>query len=278
MTRFDNKVVLITGGARGQGRSHALAFAERGADVVLLDACRDEPVLSYPLATAEDLEATRKEIEALGRRCLAIKGDVRDFEAVDGAVARATAELGGLDVVVANAGVASYSPVAEMRPEAWRTIVDINLTGVFHAIRAAAPVLAGQGHGRIIATASTMGRMGAPNAAHYAASKWGIIGLIKSTALELASTGVTANAVAPTAVNTPLIQNDEIYRRFRPDLENPTWEDAEPRFTALIPMGVPHIECADVSAAIVFLASDEARYITGAVLDVSGGKAGSWTA
>jgi NAD(P)-dependent dehydrogenase (short-subunit alcohol dehydrogenase family) len=123
-----------------------------------------------------------------------------------------------------------------------------------------------------------MGRMGAANVAHYAASKWGVIGLIKSTALDLAQTGVTANVVAPTAVNTPLIQNQEVYRLFRPDLENPNWEDALPRFTSLIPMGVPHIECADVSEAVVFLASDAARYITGAVLDVSGGKSGSWTA
>jgi len=278
MSRFDGRVVLITGGARGQGRSHALAFAERGADVVLFDACQDQPAVSYPLATTEDLERTRKEVEALGRRCLALQGDVRDYQAVSDAVARATAELGGLDVLVANAGVASYHRMTAMPLEAWHTIVDINLTGVFNAVRAAAPVMVEQGRGRIIATSSTMGRMGAANVAHYAASKWGVIGLIKSTALDLAQTGVTANVVAPTAVNTPLIQNQEVYRLFRPDLENPTLEDALPRFTSLIPMGVPHIECSDVSEAVVFLASDEARYITGAVLDVSGGKSGSWTA
>jgi SDR family mycofactocin-dependent oxidoreductase len=278
MSGFEGKVVLITGGARGQGRSHALAFAERGADVVLFDACRDQPTVTYPLATPEDLQRTRRDVEALDRRCLAIEGDVRDFDAVNGAVERATAELGRLDIVIANAGVASYHRVTTLPPAAWRELLDINLTGVFHAVRAAAPVLAAQGSGRILATASTRGRMGAPNGAHYAASKWGIIGLIKSAALDLATTGVTANVVAPTAVNTPLIQNEEVYRLFRPDLENPTWDDALPQFTSLIPQGVPHIEASDVSAAMLFLASDQARYITGSVLDVSGGKAGTWTA
>jgi SDR family mycofactocin-dependent oxidoreductase len=278
MARFDNKVVLITGGARGQGRSHALEFAKRGADVVLFDACQDQPAISYSLATAEDLQGTAKEIEALDRRCLAIQGDVRDYQALSDAVASAVTELGGLDIVLANAGVGGFNPVTAIPPEQWHTIVDINLTGVFNTVRAAAPVLAEQRHGRIIATSSTMGRMGSRNAAPYAASKWGIIGLIKCAALDLAQTGVTANVVAPVAVNTPLIQNEETYRLFRPDLENPTWEDALAPLTALVPMGVPHIECADVSEAVIFLASDEARYITGAVLDVSGGKAGTWTA
>jgi NAD(P)-dependent dehydrogenase (short-subunit alcohol dehydrogenase family) len=194
------------------------------------------------------------------------------------AVAGVVAELGGLDILVANAGVASYHQVAVMPDEAWRTLIDVNLTGVFHAVRAAAPIMLEQGRGRIIATSSTMGRMGSRNASHYAASKWGVIGFIKSVALEMAANGVTANVVAPTAVNTPLIQNDEVYRLFCPDVQNPTWEDAAPRFAALNPVGVPHIECSDVSEAMLFLASDEARYITGAVLDVSAGKSGGWSA
>jgi SDR family mycofactocin-dependent oxidoreductase len=277
VARFDGKVVLITGGARGQGRSHALAFAERGADVVIIDACTDVPTVSYSLAGAEDLEQTRKDVEALDRRCLAIQADVRDAQAMQDAVAQTVAELGRLDIVIANAGVASYHRVSVMPPEAWRTVIDINLTGVFNIIHAAAPVLAEQGSGRIIATSSTMGRMGSRNASHYSASKWGVIGLVKSAALELAPNGVTVNAVAPVAVNTPLIQNDEVYRLFCPDVENPTWEDAAPRFAALTPIGVPHIECADVTHAMLFLASDEARYITGAVLDVTAGKSGAWT-
>jgi SDR family mycofactocin-dependent oxidoreductase len=278
MARFEGKVVLITGGARGQGRSHALAFAEEGADVVIVDACADVRTVSYGLAAPDDLERTRKDVEALDRRCLAIQADVRDDQAMTDAVARTVAELGCLDIVIANAGVASYHQVSVMPPEAWRTVIDINLTGVFNIIHAAAPVLAEQGHGRILATSSTMGRMGSRNAGHYAASKWGVIGLVKSAALELASRGVTVNAVAPVAVNTPLIQNEEIYRLFCPDIENPTWEDAEPRFAALTPLQVAHIECSDVSRAMLFLASDEARYITGAVLDVTAGKSASWTA
>jgi SDR family mycofactocin-dependent oxidoreductase len=277
MPRFDGRVVLITGGARGQGRSHALAFAERGADVAILDACDGIPTVPYGLATPGELEQTRKDVESLGRQCVAIQADVRDAQAMADAVARVRADLGGLDVLIANAGVASYHRVGVMPPEAWRTVIDINLTGVFNAVHAAVPVMTERGYGRIIATTSTMGRMGSPNASHYSASKWGVIGFIKSVALEVASQGVTANAVAPVAVNTPLIQNDEVYRLFCPDLENPTWEDAKPRFAALTPIGVPHVECMDVSHAMLFLASDEARYITGAVLDVTAGKSGAWT-
>lgn len=277
MSRFDGKVALITGGARGQGRSHALAFAAEGADVAILDACADMPAVPYGLAGPADLEQTRKDVEALDRRCVAVQADVRDGQALRDAVAEVTTELGGLDILVANAGVASYHRVGEMPDEEWRTVIDINLTGVFHAVSAVVPVMLAQGQGRIIATSSTMGRMGSRNAAHYSASKWGVIGLIKSVALEVASSGVTANAVAPTSVDTPLIQNEEVYRLFCPELENPTWEDAAPRFAALNPAGVPHIEASDVSRAVLFLASDEARYITGAVLDVTAGKSGTWT-
>lgn len=277
MTDFAGRVVMITGGARGQGRSHALAFAGQGADVAIVDACSDISTVTYPLAGPDDLERTKKDVEALDRRCVAIQADVRDAQAMADAVTRVTTDLGRLDILIANAGVASYHRVGAMPPEAWRTVIDINLTGVFNSVHAAAPVLSEQGYGRIIATSSTMGRMGSPNASHYAASKWGVIGFIKSVALELAPRGVTANVVAPVAVNTPLIQNEEVYRLFCPDIENPTWEDAAPRFAKLTPVGVPHIECTDVSRAMLFLASEEARYITGSVLDVSAGKSGAWT-
>lgn len=217
-------------------------------------------------------------VTAHGRRCLAIEGDVRSYPALEAAAQRTVDEFGQIDVLLANAGVASFNEVASTPPWQWHETIDINLHGVFHAMRAVLPHMLARNYGRIVATSSTMGRMGGAGGAAYVASKWGIIGLVKSVALETAKSGITVNAVAPTAVNTPLILNDALWRRFRPDLDEPTWEDVEAGFTSLIPQGVPHIEAIDVSRAIAYLASDDARYVTGSVLDVSGGKAGQWTA
>ncbi|WP_029429886.1 mycofactocin-coupled SDR family oxidoreductase [Blastococcus sp. URHD0036] len=277
MGAFDGKVVFITGGGRGQGRSHAVTLAEQGADIVLFDVPDQMSTVSYPPASAEDLKETQALVTGLGRRCLAIEGDVRSFEQVSGAVERGIEELGSVDIMLANAGVASYHQVSAMPPEAWSELIDINLTGVFHAMRAVLPHMIDRGSGRIIATSSTMGRGGARNGGHYAASKWGIIGLVKSAALEAGQHGVTVNAVCPVAVLTPLIQNEEIYHLFRPDLENPTWEDCKDGFAALNPMGVSHIDALDVSHMVAFLASDQARFVTGAVFDVTAGKSATWT-
>jgi SDR family mycofactocin-dependent oxidoreductase len=276
--RFSSKVVFITGGARGQGRSHAITLAQEGADIVLFDVPDAAESVLYPLATADDLKQTQAMVAALGHRCLAIEGDVRSYPSLEAAAQRTVDEFGQVDVLLANAGVASFNEVARMPPAQWHETIDINLHGVFHAIHAVLPHMLSRNYGRIVATASTMGRMGAAGGAAYAASKWAIIGLVKSVALETAKSGITVNAVAPTAVNTHLIMNDPLWQRFRPDLENPTWEDVEAGFAALIPQGVPYIEAIDVSRAIASLASDDARHVTGSVLDVSGGKAGHWTA
>jgi SDR family mycofactocin-dependent oxidoreductase len=255
-----------------------LRLARDGADIVLFDVCADVKTVSYPMAHAADLEQTASDVEALGRRCLAVEGDVRDRGALDAAVERAVAELGHVDIVLANAGVASYHKTSVMPDNAWHTVIDINLSGVYNTVRATLPHLIERRYGRIIATSSTMGRMGAQTGSHYAASKWGVIGFIKSVALEVGALGITANCVAPGTIDTPLIQNDEIYRLFYPDHPNPQWDDVAPRFAALNPMGIPHLDVSDVSEAIAFLASDAARYITGAVLDISAGKSASWTA
>jgi len=278
MGRFDGKVAFITGGARGQGRSHALTLAKEGADIVLFDVPGPTPTISYPLASAEELKQTEADVTALGRRCIAVEGDVRSFETVSDAVQSAIDELGHVDIMLANAGVATYDRAMVLGQDAWHEVIDINLHGVWNAIRTVLPHMVERRYGRIVATSSTMGRMGGATCANYAASKWAVIGLVKSVALDAAEFGVTANAVCPGTVNTPLIQNQEGYDLFCPDIENPTWEDAAPRFAALNPMRVPQMECQDVTNVVAFLASDDARYVTGAAYDVSAGKSANWNA
>jgi len=275
--KFEGKVAFITGGARGQGRNHALTLAAEGADIVLYDVPDATDTISYPMASVEELKQTEADVTALGRCCLAIEGDVRSYPDVSAAVDRAIEELGGVDIMLANAGAASYYKSSVMPVEAWDELIDINLNGVFYPIRAVLAHMIERGSGRIVATASTMARMGGANAAHYAASKWAVVGLIKSVAMEASKHGVTANCVAPTAVNTPLILNDANFRLFCPDIENPTWEDAEPRYRAMIPMGIPHIEVADVTNAVLYLCSEESRYVTGTVLEVTAGKSAMWS-
>ncbi len=270
MSGFDGKVVVITGGAKGQGRSHAVAFAERGADVVICDIAEQIPCAS-PMGTRDDMNTTRDLIEATGRRCLAIQADTRDPDAMRDLVAKSIAEFGKIDIFLANAGVAAFGPLATMPDDMWFDIVDVNLTGVAHSIRAVVPHMIERGQGRIIATASIVGREGGPNNANYSASKWGVIGLVKSLAIELAPHGITINAMSPMSVSTDMCHNDKTYTLFRPDLAKPTTDDVRATFAGLNPMGAPWLELEDSTAAMLFLASEDARYITGTSLDVAGG-------
>ena len=272
MGRFDGKVVLITGGARGQGRSHALASAREGADVAFCDVASQMDTVPYPLARPEDLDETVKLVEELDRRCVAVRADVRDQGQVQGFVDQARTELGRVDFLLANAGIFSFSTVAEMTEDLWREMIDTNLTGVYHAMRAVVPIMIEQGSGRIVATSSMAGKVGFPNIGHYVASKWGVIGLVKSLAMEVGAHGITVNAICPTSVDTPMIQNDAAYRLFLPDVEDPTREDAGPAFQALNAIPVPWVEPVDISNAMVFLCSDEARYITGETIAVAAGQ------
>lgn len=271
MGKFDGKVVLITGGARGQGRSHALAFAREGADVAFCDIAAQLDSVPYRMARPEDLDETVKLVEELDRRCVAVRADVRDQAQVQAFVDQARTELGRVDVLLANAGIFSFSTIAEMAEDKWQEMIDVNLTGVYHAMRAVLPIMIEQGSGRIIATSSTAGKMGFPNVGHYVATKWGVIGLVKSVAQEVGAHGITVNAICPTSVDTDMIQNEAAYRLFLPDAENPTREDAAPAFQTLNPIPVPWIEPIDISNAMLFLASDEARYITGETLAVAAG-------
>lgn len=271
MGKFDGKVVLITGAARGQGRSHALAFAREGADVAICDIAAQLDSVPYPMSTPDDLDETKRMVTALGKRCVTTTVDVREPKQVTAFVEQARAELGRIDFCLANAGIFTFSTIADMDDRTWTEMVGTNLTGTFHTLRAAVGVMTEQGSGRIVATSSMAGKMGFPNVGHYSATKWGVIGLVKSLAHEVASLGITVNAVCPTAVDTTMIQNESAYRLFMPDAEHPTREEVAPLFQGVNAMPVPWVESADVSAAMVFLCSDEARYITGETIAVAAG-------
>jgi SDR family mycofactocin-dependent oxidoreductase len=272
MGKFDGKVVFITGGARGQGRSHALAFAREGADIVITDLAKQTSTIPYAMSTEDNLNETTEAVESLDRRCVSIVADARDSNAMRDATQAAVEEFGKLDILIVNHGVVSLSPIADMSDETWDDTISTNLTGVFKTIRAALPHMVKQGSGRILVTASMAAAMGIPTIGHYVASKWGVVGLVKSVALEVAKHNITVNAVSPTNCNTDMIHHDAFYKLFAPDLENATREQVAPSFASLHPLpDVPWIEPIDISNAMLFLASDEARFITGEVMHVSAG-------
>jgi SDR family mycofactocin-dependent oxidoreductase len=264
MGALDGRVALITGGARGQGRAHAVALAAEGADIVAADAPGPMPDLTYPLGTEDELRDTAKRVEELGRRCLPISVDVRDSAQVDAAVEQTLKELGSLDIVVANAGVVSTGPIDEVSDQVWQQLVDTNLTGVFHTLRAAIPVMRRQRFGRIVVTSSMGGRMGIPELGAYNATKWGIIGLAKSVALEVAKEGITVNVICPTTVQTPMVQpagGDDV-----PD-------DLVRRMMKANPIPQPWIQPEDVSRGLLYLVTDPG-VVTGSVLEIGlGGSA-----
>ncbi len=273
MGRLDGKVVLISGVARSQGRSHALRFAEEGADIIgfdLLDEIKGSP--SAP-ATQEDMDETVRQVEALDRRIIATKADVRDYGAVKGAVDDGVAQLGRLDVVLGNAGVFTAPSLAEdLEDDIFMDTLDINVAGVWRTAKAAIPHLKkNDSGGSIILTSSVAGLIGYPNFAHYAASKHAVVGLMRTLALELAPNHIRVNSIHPGSVNTVMVMNDTIARLFRPDLDNPTSDDFKEAAKQMNPMGIEMLESYDISNAMVFLASDEARYITGVTLPVDAG-------
>jgi SDR family mycofactocin-dependent oxidoreductase len=272
MGKFDGKVVLITGGARGQGRSHALKFAGEGADVAFCDIAAQIETVPYGMSKESDLADTVKMVEDLDRRCVGVRADVRDRDQVDEFVTRARSELGRVDFLLANAGIFSFSTVAEMSDTAWNDMIGTNLTGVFHAIRAVLPIMIEQGYGRIVATSSMAGKAGFGNIGHYVAAKWGVIGLVKSVAMEVGGSGITVNAVCPTTVNTDMIQNEAAYKLFLPDAAKPTKDEASAAFQSLNTIPVPWVEPIDISNTMAFLCSDEARYITGETIAVAAGQ------
>lgn len=269
--RVEGKVAFITGAARGQGRSHAIRLAQEGADIIAVDIAAQIDTVPYAMATPGDLAETVRQVEALDRRIVATRADVRDYDALKAALDEGVAQLGHLDIVVSNAGIASYGRVEEVTETAWKDMIDVQLTGMWHVVKASVPHLRAAGGGSIIITSSTAALITLENLVHYTSAKHGVVGLMHTAALELAKDNIRVNTVHPTMVDTPMVDNEASFRLFRPDLENPTKADLAVAAQALNALPIPWVEPVDISNAVLFLASDEARYITGVSLPVDAG-------
>jgi SDR family mycofactocin-dependent oxidoreductase len=270
--RVEGKVAFITGAARGQGRSHALRLAQEGADIIAVDSCQDVATVPYPGATDADLAQTVKEVEALDRRIVAQQADVRDLAALQRAVDEGLSQFGHIDIVCANAGIASFAPALELTEEVWQDVVDINLTGVWKTVKATAPAMVERGQGgSIVLTSSIAGLIAFPNLAHYTAAKHGVTGLMRTLAVELAPHGIRVNSVHPTTVDTPMVANEPVWGLFLGGVPGATREQAAEGMKALNAMPVPWVEAVDISNAVLYLASDEARYVTGTTTVIDAG-------
>lgn len=263
--KLAGKVAFITGAARGQGRSHAVRLAQEGADIIAVDLCAQVETVGYPMATPEDLQETVREVEALDRRIVATQTDVRDRTALQSAFDTGVAELGGVDIVLANAGIAALSlnPVEEE----WQDVLDINLTGVYNTIEVAKPSLIERGGGSIVITSSTAGLNGiggnTPGGLAYTAAKHGVVGLMRGYANYLAAHSIRVNTVHPTGVNTPMVVNETMQKFLEQDPQmGQAMANALP---------VPMLEAVDISNAILYLVSDDGRYVTGVTLPVDAG-------
>lgn len=270
--RVAGKVAFVTGAARGQGRSHALRLAEEGADIIAIDLCGQVDSVPYPMARPADLDRTVAQVEALGRRIIAVQADVRDFRAIKVAVEKGVTEFGNLDIVAANAGICSFAAVTDLDQQAWQDMIDINLTGTFNTIKAAVPhmIVGGRG-GAIVITSSAVTMRAVQNVAHYTAAKHGLIGLMRTAALELGTHNIRVNSLHPGNVDTEMIQNEANRRLFLPDQLHATPEELERIYTKLNVLPTPWVDAVDISNALLFLASDDARFITGIALAVDAG-------
>jgi len=281
MGRVQGKVAFVTGAARGQGRSHAIRLAEEGADIIAVDICRDFETVNYPMATSDDLKETAAAIEKLDRRVVAVEADVRDRGALTDVLTRGISELGKVDVVVAQAGIAAMKGQPPL--QAWTDSVDTILLGTINAIQASLPHLS-EG-ASVIATGSVAAYMNAlpmmqlgtdPGGHGYMYAKRAIANYIHELARNLAPRMIRANAIHPTNVDTDMLQSEPMYKSFRPDLEHPTKEDATPAFYVQQGMPLPWIDPVDISNMVLFLASDEARYVTGMQMRVDAGGYLKW--
>jgi SDR family mycofactocin-dependent oxidoreductase len=266
MGKLEGKVAFITGAARGQGRSHAIRLAQEGADIIAVDICRQIDSVPYPMSTPDDLATTAKEVEALDRRIFTAQADVRDEAQLRQVFARGVAEIGPVDIVLANAGIAPMS--LHEQHSGWQDVIDVNLTGVFNTVETAIPSMIERGRGgAIVLTSSTAGLNGIAGSTRgglgYGAAKHGVVGLMRGYANNLAQYSIRVNSVHPTGVNTPMVVNDAMaeFLAHDPQLSN-AMANALP---------VPMVEPVDISNAILWLVSDDARYVTGVTLPVDAG-------
>ena len=272
--RVADKVAFVTGAARGQGRSHAVRLAEEGADIIGVDICGPiSPDSQIAPSNPDDLAQTVDLVKNLGRRIVTSQVDVRDYDSLKTALDNGIEQLGRLDIVVANAGIGNGGETLDKTSESdWDDMIGVNLSGVWKTVKAAVPqLIAGGNGGSIIMTSSVGGLKPYPNTGHYIAAKHGVIGLMRTFAVELGQHFIRVNAVCPTNVNTPMFMNEGTMKLFRPDLENPGPDDlaVAAQFMHTLPIG--WVEPVDISNAVLFLASDEARYITGLPVTVDAG-------
>jgi (+)-trans-carveol dehydrogenase len=272
--RVEGKVAFISGAARGQGRAHAVRLAQEGADIIAIDICKKiDTVDVIAASTPEDLAETADLVKGHNRRIFTAEVDVRDYDALKAALDTGVEQLGRLDIIVANAGIGNGGQTLDKTSEAdWTAMIDINLSGVWKTVKAGVPhILEGGRGGSIILTSSVGGLKAYPHCGHYVAAKHGVVGLMRTFAVELGAQNVRVNSVHPTNVNTPLFMNDDTMKLFRPDLENPGPDDMKVVGQLMHTLPIGWVEPEDISNAVLFLASDEARYITGVTLPIDGG-------
>jgi NAD(P)-dependent dehydrogenase (short-subunit alcohol dehydrogenase family) len=284
--RLDGRVAVVTGVARGIGRAAAVALAQDDADVAGIDiAAEVSPILDFAPATADDLATTGRQVEATGSRWKALTADQRHIEQIRSVADTIERDWGGIDIVFANAGIQAFKPLVEMEDADWHDQIDVNLNGTANVLRVFAPMLVRRGGGRIIVMSSTQGQRGTKFGSAYSASKWGLIGLMKSAALELGPHNITVNAVIPGLIDTPLTRHEDRYAQAISEAgRQPTGNPAEDERIAIevlkakTPLGVPWIEPEDVAPLVVFLASDEARMVSGTSFAATGGDSAHLTA
>ncbi len=283
-SKLNGKLAVVTGAARGIGRSIAVEFAANGADVVGLDICGPASTDTlYPHSTQADLDETEWLVKSYGRRFMPVVADIRDIAALRAAAANVASQMGQIHIVVADAGIQLFKPLLEMSDTQWHDVIDVNLNGTANTIRAFGPALVIGGGGRIIVLASMQGRYGTKNGSSYSASKWGIIGLMKSAALELGASKITVNAVVPGLIDTPMTRNEmrwslAIAAATGHVVEDPTEDQAVAALKPHLPLGVPWLTPDQVAPVAVFLASDGAAMVTGATYEVTGGDSAHDTA